>query len=447
MAAPTSVSRNSGRSVARGESFNKKPLIIVGVIVGAFAFGLYYAAQSRVPNKRSERSTKNRLETLNETAGFNRIDFLEGREDGLVNAIKPPEPPSTGDDDENKGRESDLADQLAMLLEKQQLDEFKRNKTMQNELMARQYSQAQQALEGTMSVPAFSNRQHTRELNNPEVIVNASGRVQQGAVNADNIRSQIESYLPQQEISSGATSSAETAAMAGLSSTDLSGVVANRDFVQGMYKNDFTLNERPKNPSSKFQVMTGTLIPGVMISAANSELPGDLVAQVTQNVYDSVTGRYLLIPQGSKLYGRYDSFAALGSERLMMVWDRLVMPDGETLTLGSIQGYDERGFSGAKDQVITHFFKTLANAFLLSVATGSAEAIVDSTDKSDSIIGDITASFGSTSADAVDAYLTQRLKIKPTFIIRAGFRFNILVNRDITFTEPFEFGYTRLEIQ
>ena len=119
-------------------------------------------------------------------------------------------------------------------------------------------------------------------------------------------------------MSDGRSHSLSNPKAAALSSTDTSGVIASKDFVSGDYRNDFTLFEGVKSPESKYELMTGTLIPGVMISAANSELPGDLVAQVTQDVYDSVTGRYLLIPQGSKLFGRYDSFAALGSERLLM---------------------------------------------------------------------------------------------------------------------------------
>ena len=359
----------------------------------------------------------------------------------MVNAVAPIE---IEQGDVQNSRQSDLADQLASMLEKQKLAEYERDNKIQNQVMERQYELAQQALEGELDVKVFRSAtvEGRPSSNIPGAVIPASALPINPAnsVNPLNLNAQ-------RNVSSGASSALNNGAAASISSTDSSGVIENRDFVSGDYRNDFTLFESVDSPNSKYQVMTGTLIPGVMISAANSELPGDLIAQVTQDVYDSVTGRYLLIPKGSKLFGRYDSFAALGSERLLMVWDRLVMPDGEALTLGSIQGYDERGRSGAKDRVITHFWRTLFNAFLLSVATSSAEALVDESERSGNIIADISANFGSTTTTAFDDYLRQRLRIKPTFEIRAGYRFNIVVNRDITFPEPFQFGYTKLEIR
>lgn len=443
MATPTSMSQGgSHNSVAHGERFNKLPIIIVGAVVALFAFGLYYAANSRIkPTATFDGSTGN-LETLNIGQNYESIEFMEGQKDGLVNAIVNDDiAPLSGDDT----RESDLADQLASMIEKQRLAEYQRDSEIQSQMVKRQFDQAQQALEGDVDVAAFDQAIATgRPEKQPFNYADPSRNPNTSSVTGAN---NIPANGRQQPVSDGSSNRLSNPDAAALSSTDTSGVVAGRDFVSGYYRNDFTLHESTSIPTSKYQLMTGTLIPGSMISAANSELPGDLVAQVRQDVYDSVTGRHLLIPKGSKLFGRYDSYAALGSERLLMVWDRLILPDGESLTLGSIQGYDERGMSGAKDQVITHFWKTLFNAFLLSVASNTAEALVDESDKSGSIIADITASFGTTSSGAFDDYLRHRLRIKPTFQIRAGYRFNIIVSRDITFPEPFEFGYTRLEIR
>lgn len=432
----------NGIGVSKGERFNKLPLVIVGFIFALFAFGLYYAAMSRVEKTKTYEGVAESLEANRSNQEYQSIAFVQGRKDGLVNA-KAPIDPNAGV--EEQGRESDLADQIAKMIEKQRLAELDRNNKIQNQLLEHQYKQAQLALDGDIAVKVFDRgtrdgRPNTLE---PDRVIQASSASPNGIPGSVNPRE----YNKQQNVSDGRSHSLSNPKAAALSSTDTSGVIASKDFVSGDYRNDFTLFEGVKSPESKYELMTGTLIPGVMISAANSELPGDLVAQVTQDVYDSVTGRYLLIPQGSKLFGRYDSFAALGSERLLMVWDRLIMPDGESITIGSIQGYDERGMSGAKDRVITHFWKTLFNAFLLSVVNASGETLVDESADSSGIVANISANFGTTTSNAFDDYLRSRLKIKPTFEIRSGYRFNIIVNRDITFPEPFEFGYTRLEIK
>ena len=436
MATPTTMSSSgASRSVSKGERFNKYPLIIVGFVVALFAFGLYYAAMSRVEPPRTFDGVSANLEATNSAHDYQSIEFLEGRKDGLVNAIAPNRAIVA---DEETDRQSDLADQIAAMIEKQRLAEYERNNKMQAQALQRQFDLEQQALEGDLDVRVFSERAPAASI--PGTIIPASATSSRAGVNPL-------SFNAQQKKSSGRSDALSNSQAASLSSTDSSGVIAGRDYVSGNYRNDFTLFEQVKAPLSQYQLMTGTLIPGVMISAASSELPGDLVAQVTQDVYDSVTGRYLLIPQGSKLFGRYDSFAALGSERLLMVWDRVILPDGEALTLGSIQGYDERGMSGAKDRVITHFWKTLFNALLLSVATTAGDALVDESAKSGTIVAELSANFGATTSSAFDDYLRARLRIKPTFEIRSGYRFNIIVNKDITFPEPFEFGYTQLELR
>ena len=428
-------SSGASRSVSKGERFNKLPLIIVGFVVALFAFGLYYAAMSRVEPPRTFDGVSSNLEASNASRDYQSIEFLEGRKDGLVNAIAPESAIATV---EETDRQSDLAEQIAAMIEKQRLAEYERTSKMQSQILQRQFELEQQAMEGDLDVSVFSDRRPSASV--PETLVPASASSFEVGVNPLNINGQ-------QRPRSARRDALPNAQAASLSSTDPSGVIAGRDFVSGDYRGDFTLFEHVSAPLSQYQLMSGTLIPGVMISAASSELPGDLVAQVTQDVYDSVTGRYLLIPQGSKLFGRYDSFAALGSERLLMVWDRLILPDGEALTLGSIQGYDERGMSGAKDRVITHFWKTLFNALLLSVATSAGDALVDESARSGTIIADLSANFGATTSSAFDDYLRSRLRIKPTFEIRSGYRFNIIVNKDITFPEPFEFGYTRLEFR
>lgn len=112
-------------------------------------------------------------------------------------------------------------------------------------------------------------------------------------------------------------------------------------------KRDFRLRRQLEQPRTRFEIKTGTVLPAAMISAANSDLPGDIVAQITQNVYDTQTGKYLLVPQGTKLFGRYDAFTQLGQQRLLIVWDRLIFPDAETLDIGGMQATTALGRQGS----------------------------------------------------------------------------------------------------
>ena len=110
----------------------------------------------------------------------------------------------------------------------------------------------------------------------------------------------------------------------------------------------------------------GRSSPGVMLTGVNSDLPGALIAQVSQNVYDTAHGAHLLIPQGSKLYGVYDSRVVYGQSRVLVAWNRLIFPDGSAVTLGAMPGADMSGYSGFHDQVDNHYWRIFGSAVLMS---------------------------------------------------------------------------------
>ena len=102
---------------------------------------------------------------------------------------------------------------------------------------------------------------------------------------------------------------------------------------------------------SDYQVFAGTVIPGLMITGVDSDLPGTIIGQVAENVYDTATGAYLLIPQGTKIIGRYDSQTTFGQSRVLVVWNRLIFPNGKSVLLGNMSGADREGYSGFHDKV------------------------------------------------------------------------------------------------
>ncbi|HEN5466607.1 TPA: conjugal transfer protein TrbI, partial [Legionella pneumophila] len=126
------------------------------------------------------------------------------------------------------------------------------------------------------------------------------------------------------------------------------------------------LNSTLQNPNSRYELRAGSVIPGVMISGISSELPGQIIAQVSQNVYDTATGKYLLIPQGTKILGLYSSDVPFGQSSVLVAWQRLVFPDSKALDIGSMPGADSAGYGGFRDQVDHHYARIYGSALLMS---------------------------------------------------------------------------------
>nr|WP_320013106.1 TrbI/VirB10 family protein [uncultured Desulfobulbus sp.] len=198
-----------------------------------------------------------------------------------------------------------------------------------------------------------------------------------------------------------------------------------------------------REPGRPFEVKTGTVIPGIMISGINSELPGSLIAQVSQNVYDTATGHHLLVPQGAKLYGVYDSRVVYGQSRVLVAWNRLIFPDGSAVTLGAMPGADVSGYAGYEDLVNNHYLRIFGSAFLMSLVTGGTSYAMDnvsnSSDNSDgtSVQDAMAAALAAQMGQATMSLLQKNLNIKPTLEIRPGYQFNVIVTKDVVFREPY----------
>ncbi len=195
----------------------------------------------------------------------------------------------------------------------------------------------------------------------------------------------------------------------------------------------------------EFELKTGAVIPGAMVGGINSDLPGSIIGQVSQNVYDTATGRALLIPQGSKIYGVYDSRVIYGQKRVLIAWNRLIFPDGSSITLGAMPGADVSGYAGFEDQVDNHYFRIFGSAVLMSLIGGGMSYAVDrvsgngtdsesdQTTMQDEMTSALAAQLGQTTLQL----LQKNLNISPTLRIRPGYQFNIMVTRDIIFGGPY----------
>jgi type IV secretion system protein TrbI len=195
---------------------------------------------------------------------------------------------------------------------------------------------------------------------------------------------------------------------------------------------------RLQQPGSPFLVTAGTVIPAALVTGINSDLPGPVVATVTGPVYDSATGRYLLIPQGSRLIGKYDSQVSFGQRRVLMVWTRLILPDTSSVVLDRLEGLDTAGHAGLEDGVDWHWNRLLAGAGLSTLVGIGAELAAPQRGGSEGQIIIATRQSVQDTVNEVGKELTKKnLDVQPTLSIRPGFELRIMVNKDIVL-RPYE---------
>jgi type IV secretion system protein TrbI len=207
-------------------------------------------------------------------------------------------------------------------------------------------------------------------------------------------------------------------------------------FQRTRHQGSYYLNNKVTAPLSPFELKTGTVIPGVLIGSMNSDLPGEIIAQVSRNVYDTATGNHLLIPQGTRLFGHYDSNVTFGQGRLLVSWDRLIFPNAYTLDLEGMSGHDEGGSAGYADRVNQHYLQIFGAALLTSLLSAGYQL---SQPQQSSLLA--TQSNGQIAAGAVGQQLAtvgtqiaqRNLQVQPTIEIRKGYRMNVMVNKDIVF--------------
>lgn len=185
-------------------------------------------------------------------------------------------------------------------------------------------------------------------------------------------------------------------------------------------------------PASPYQVMAGTVIAGALVTGIKSDLPGDVTSTVTEPVYDTATGKHLLIPQGSRILGRYNSQVSYGQSRVQVVWNRIILPDTSSLTLDNLVGTDPAGYSGLEDGVDWHWDRVFAGAALTTLLGVGAElAAPENRQDGDRII--IAGRNGlQDSVNQVGQEMTRRnMDIQPALTERPGLPVRIIVNRDL----------------
>jgi type IV secretion system protein TrbI len=206
-----------------------------------------------------------------------------------------------------------------------------------------------------------------------------------------------------------------------------------RAFASARHRTDPYLDQTVLTPANRVYVGAGTMIPAVLLTGINSDLPGMITAQVAETIYDTVTGKHVLIPQGSTLIGEYDSRVTYGQERVLFVWTRVRFPNGSSISLEGMPGTDLSGFSGVRDKVDNHWWK-LAQGVVLGSLLGAAaqESYGGGVSAANPALGQLAAAGAAQNINSAGQQIVQKdLQVQPTLVVRPGQRVAVFVTKDI----------------
>jgi len=195
-----------------------------------------------------------------------------------------------------------------------------------------------------------------------------------------------------------------------------------------------TSDARLAGPASPYTLLTGSVVPAALITGLSSDIPGQVLAQVTQDVRDSLTGRYVLIPKGARLIGQYDNAVTFGQARVLLVWSRLILPNGRSLVLEKLSAGDARGYAGLKDKVDNHW-GAIINAAALSTLLGIG-AQSGSTGDDTALVRALRDGAADTINRAGQRIVERQLSVQPTLTIRPGMPVRVILSRDLVL-EPY----------
>lgn len=390
---------------------SKVPIIIIFAIIAIVLFSIFYVALSRKQNlERQTAQTTPKEETQIATNHNNDlnlyIDELQVQKAQENNIISPPMPNATQQpiQETNSQTTQQPPNNTPVLVQNNAIDE--------KEMKIKKDMQLKALLSNTkldIKTEATDSKKNQAINFNPP---NNNEDINLGAINPQNTGLGLESGTNKD--------------------------VQGQQFLSQKKDNGYLKYVKQK-PLSTYEIKAGWNIPAILITGVNSDLPGQILAQVTQNVYDSATGKYLLIPQGTKVVGAYSSNIIYGQSRLLVAWNKLIFPNGDTLNLDGMQGASQDGYTGFEDQVDNHYFRIFGSAFLLS-SISAGIALSDNSDTnseketaSDKAIAQAIQQMGQVASEMI----RKNMNISPTLKIRPGYKFNIFVTKDIIL-EPLE---------
>lgn len=211
--------------------------------------------------------------------------------------------------------------------------------------------------------------------------------------------------------------------------TDPNGQKAKLAFLEKGPDGKIYNEQAMQSPASPYQLMAGTIIAASLITGLNSDLPGTVIAQVTEHTYDTVTGQHLLFPQGSRLIGKYDSNISFGQNRVLVVWQRIIRPDGTSIVIDNLSGTNSAGYAGIADKVDYHTWQLLKGIGLATLLGVGTELSFGSNESD--LVQAIRESTQENVNQAGQQIVQRNLDIQPTITVRSGWPIRVIVNKDI----------------
>ncbi|WP_298817646.1 TrbI/VirB10 family protein [uncultured Roseibium sp.] len=235
------------------------------------------------------------------------------------------------------------------------------------------------------------------------------------------------------QVTSGGTGLGAVPSISGSAPGGVTAQDSNLAFLNASADRRTTASDRVTAPESPYVLQAGSVIPAALVTGIRSDLPGQITAQVTQHVYDSPTGRLLLIPQGTRIIGEYSNDVGFGQRRVLLVWNRLILPNGRSIVLERQPGADPSGYAGLEDGVDYHWWDLARAAGLSTLLSVGAELAASDDDR---LVQAIREGAQDTIDDAGQQIIQRQLQVAPTLTIRPGFPVRVIVTRDLVL-EPY----------
>lgn len=440
MSPNNSPSRNSLRG---GKRANKIPLYIVGAIGVVFLAAMAFVAMERAEQQNAQPKTEEPVQNTGTSQYLNAI--LKDAPSGVVSSLTPPTPienvatepayiePLSGTTTQSQASPTHVEPQTYIPEEKdpylEELARMKREREMNAQLATSGVEKT--GLDGSFGI---SSGDPTRDE-----MLSRMAAIRRQATEASSSTDPTAAYHEQLKLVEsqieGATGSSYGDDYGSLTSSKVNNDIQQFNGNGSRWKIDAPM-EQPK----PFELRAGFVIPAVMITGINSDLPGQILAQVSQNVFDTATGKHLLIPQGARLVGSYTSDVAYGQERVLVAWQRIIYPDGRAQDIGSMPGSDSGGYAGFNDKVNNHYLRIFSSAFLMSGITAGvsySQKNASSADRTENAGDILSQSLGQNLGQVIVQMLQKNINIAPTLEIRPGYNFNVVVVKDLVFQSPY----------
>lgn len=409
------ASPKKGKGVRR---LNNRPLIAIAGVMLLVVIGISYTFVKR-------QGDMHKTKLIDESLSIVTTAEPPVRPDG-IDYVPPAEPLKTSENISVQpiAKNNQLDDQSS--IPNMQTEEMQRYFRKTQQLEDKRLAQWDEAMQGDASVRGFAPRENSQSNNTQKV----SPQQSNSRISGDDL---INRYL--------AVNGSANAAAGDMPNSDGSNNMLGenqqdrkRAFLAGTPEAaTYLAHQRKAAIAPSQEIKAGWVIPGVMVTGINSDLPGQIIGRVTAAVYDSATGTHCLIPPGSTTVGSYDSMITLGQQRVLVVWRRIIFPDGSSLSLDNMPGADISGYAGLNDQVDNHYMRIFGSALLVSTLSAGIQLSQPQAKNGDIYSSSqiIAGSLGQQMGQVGMQMAQRNMNIQPTIKIRPGYEFNIEVTKDI----------------